>query len=743
MKAADLPLLASVSRPTIHPDGTRAVFSRVHASFAADDYIGQLFTVALGGEASPRRLTRGFRDSSPRFSPDGNLIGFLRATVNGPAQLYVVDAAGGEPLAMTDAALGVTDFRWHPRGDRIAFLTRVPEHGRYGTVADVSAESEPARHIVTLRYRSNGVGYTTDRRAHVFLADVPDVWGEPIPAPAPSAHDLNPSKSAAELAAHRDDERAGAALPAPGLPVAWQLTTGDFDHSGLAFTPDGSSLFTISARHDGRDDDLRSAVLAIDVGGAADGRAVSSTAVQHGAAPEDPAAAASRGASVRTVVRASNNLSVSALACSADDALWMLATDVGITGRDFVGRNTALYRVPTLVDGSAPIRVTDSDRTDQAQLDLDAAGGITPLSDGSILVLRPHRGRVELVRVHPWGTFEAVDCGASVVTAVDARDSAVVAAVQSGGTSGDLVLIPFDFPSTLSSAGKPRQLTDSSAAVRATGLVSGIELTVTGRDGYPVHGWVHTPRGPGPHPVLLTIHGGPFAQYTTALLDETQVYVDAGYAVVLCNPRGSSGYGQAHGRAIRQRMGALDLADVLDFLDGALRSEPSLDAKRLGIMGGSYGGYLTAWTTAHDHRFTAAIVERGFLDPEAFVGTSDIGDFFGDEYVGTDADLLREQSAQFMVGRVTTPTLVLHSEQDLRCPLSQGERYYAALKRGGVPTELVIFPGENHDLSRTGRPRHRLQRFEIILDWWARHLPIDPTHRSFDEPDRENVRPVS
>jgi dipeptidyl aminopeptidase/acylaminoacyl peptidase len=116
-------------------------------------------------------------------------------------------------------------------------------------------------------------------------------------------------------------------------------------------------------------------------------------------------------------------------------------------------------------------------------------------------------------------------------------------------------------------------------------------------------------------------------------------------------------------------------------------------------------------------------VERGYLDPEAFVGTSDIGSFFSDEYTGTDPELMRSQSPQAVVGQVTTPTLVLHSASDLRCPLGQAERYYAALKRGGVDAELLIFPGEDHELSRGGRPRHRQQRFDAILDWWGRHLP--------------------
>ena len=144
--------------------------------------------------------------------------------------------------------------------------------------------------------------------------------------------------------------------------------------------------------------------------------------------------------------------------------------------------------------------------------------------------------------------------------------------------------------------------------------------------------------------MLLNIHGGPFAQYTVALFDEAQVYAGAGYAVLMCNPRGSAGYGQDHGRAIKERMGTVDMQDVLAFLDGAagevlLRSTP--DA--VGIMGGSYGGYLTAWTIASDHRFKAAIVERGFLDPVSFKGSSDIGWFFGGEYIGRSADRWRRR----------------------------------------------------------------------------------------------------
>jgi dipeptidyl aminopeptidase/acylaminoacyl peptidase len=245
---------------------------------------------------------------------------------------------------------------------------------------------------------------------------------------------------------------------------------------------------------------------------------------------------------------------------------------------------------------------------------------------------------------------------------------------------------------------------------------------VESRDGYPVHGWITVPDGPGPHPVLLTVHGGPYSQYGWTLFDETQAYVSAGYAVVQCNPRGSSGYGQAHGRAIVGAFGTVDADDVLAFLDAALK-DPRLDADRVGIMGGSYGGYMTTLLIGRTDRFAAAISERAFNDPVSFVGSSDIGWFFPDGYLGTDPERIAAQSALAGARAITTPTLVIHSEQDWRCPLEQGTRLFVELKRRGVPTELLLFPGEGHELSRSGRPRHRLARLEHVLRWWARWLP--------------------
>jgi dipeptidyl aminopeptidase/acylaminoacyl peptidase len=171
-------------------------------------------------------------------------------------------------------------------------------------------------------------------------------------------------------------------------------------------------------------------------------------------------------------------------------------------------------------------------------------------------------------------------------------------------------------------------------------------------------------------------------------------------------------------------MGTVDADDIIAFLDHTLADPAfSLDPDRVGVMGGSYGGYMTALLTTRTKRFAAAVVERGYLDGSSFVGSSDIGWFFPEEYHG-DAEAVTAQTPMSRVDEVTTPTLVIHSETDWRTPVEQGQRWFTALRTRGIRTELLLFPGEGHELSRSGRPRHRRQRFEHILRWWDEHLPV-------------------
>ena len=195
----------------------------------------------------------------------------------------------------------------------------------------------------------------------------------------------------------------------------------------------------------------------------------------------------------------------------------------------------------------------------------------------------------------------------------------------------------------------------------------------------------------------------------------------------MCNPRGSAGYGQAHGRAIKERMGTVDMQDVLAFLDGAVAKFEELDAASVGIMGGSYGGYLTAWTISHDHRFRAAIVERGFLDPVSFTGSSDIGWFFGGEYTGPTPEQMAAQSPMARGGAGAHAVAGHPQRGGPPVPGGAGPAVLHRPQAAGVEAEFLVFPGENHELSRSGTPHHRKQRFDEILEWWARYLPASPT----------------
>lgn len=642
------------------PDASAAFVAVSHPDVVADAYSSQIWRVPLGG-GDPRRFTRGQHDSDPVVSPDGELLAFLRSGKGSAPQLFVMPVTGGDAVQVTDEKFGVSNPVFSPDSRRIAFISSVVEEGRYGTVEGISAEAESPRRMTTLKYRANGVGYTSDRARHVFVVPVPDLDGEPYLEPAP-------------VVSGEKVEREQFAKP-----IA--LTSGEESYRGISWHPSGERIIAVTARHETRDLDLVGEIVAID-------------------------AQAEQGESdTRELLGAAAHLSPLAAVVAENGDLWFVAQDMGESGVDFVGRNAGLYLAKK---GEEPRRLTAEE-----SVDLGDIGSSITLQNGAALVLNRVRGFVRLERVASDGELTTI-IDEVEVTGVTATDDVIAASFANLRTAGDLMVVR---------GGETSVVTDFSREL-ADDLVIPTELDVEARDGSRVHGWVFVPEGDGPHPVLLNIHGGPFAAYAAHVFDEAQVYVEAGYAVVMCNPRGSAGYGEKHGQAIKEKMGTVDMTDVLDFLDAAIRDVPGLDGDRVGIMGGSYGGYLTAWTIAHDHRFRGAIVERGYLDPEAFVGTSDIGGFFSDQYVGTDPKQISAQSPQAVVGDVTTPTLVLHSELDFRCPLSQGERYYAALKRQGIETELLIFPGENHELSRSGRPKHRVERFDAILDWWRRYLPV-------------------
>jgi len=241
--------------------------------------------------------------------------------------------------------------------------------------------------------------------------------------------------------------------------------------------------------------------------------------------------------------------------------------------------------------------------------------------------------------------------------------------------------------------------------------------------------WVYLPPGDEKVPLLFIIHGGPNAQYGWAFFDEFQIYAGAGYGVVATNPRGASGRGREFVRGALGRWNEErppDLEDLLAAVDAAVEQFDRLDPDRMGIMGGSYGGLITAKILATDHRFKSAVPERGLYNFASFAGTSDIGFVFPREYVAErdydDWSALWDASPLRTAHRITTPCLVIHSDADFRCPIEQGEQLFAVLIDNGVEAEFLRFPGESHELSRSGTPAHRRHRFEAILEWHGRYL---------------------
>ena len=247
-------------------------------------------------------------------------------------------------------------------------------------------------------------------------------------------------------------------------------------------------------------------------------------------------------------------------------------------------------------------------------------------------------------------------------------------------------------------------------------------------EGHEVPGWVLLPEGKGPHPAVLYVHGGPHAAYGRALLFEFYLLRARGLAVVYANPRGSVGYGQGYAQ-IKGRWGEADAADLLGLLDAAVERF-GLDAARLGVAGGSYGGFMTNWLTAHyPGKFKAAATQRSISNWTSFWGASDIGIRFAELELGAGLweapELYWQKSPLAHARALETPTLVVHAEEDHRCPIDQGETWFAALIKRGVPARFLRVPGEGHELSRSGRPDRRVKRLEEIVAWLVNYLSND------------------
>jgi dipeptidyl aminopeptidase/acylaminoacyl peptidase len=643
---------------------------------------------------------------TPTVSPDGRIA---VVAVEWPdieadeyrSQLWAVPTDGSAPARPLTSGQRDTHPAFSPDGRWLAFLGTEP--GGRPQLRVLPAAGGAPRRLTAHHLGAGAPVWSPDSRRLAYVARVPEHgrYGT-VPGIEPAAEaprlittvrfrldgvgfqgDRPAQVFVVDLPADFADETAP-------LPEPVQLTTGAADCADVAWRPDGAELAFVSARHERADRDLVQDVYAVRPDGSALRRITGSRAdCAHPVYTAD-----------------GTSLVVTAV------------PDRGPGGRDVVARQAVPCRVPV---GGGPLEpLLDAERHHRG--DLTEA---TVVSDGAVLVGVERHGAVDLLRVPvEGGGPESLVEGTFTVRGIAAAAGVVVVTVAHDRSAGELLAI---------TGGQRRLLTAFGRALAGTGRLHRMEeRTATAPDGYPVRGWVTTPPGPGPHPVLLAVHGGPFRQYGWSLLDDTQVHVSAGYAVVQCNPRGSSGHGAAHGRAVQGAWGGPDADDVLAFLDAAL-TDPALDSERVGIMGSGYGGSLTALLLGRTGRFTAAVVEAAVTDPVALAGSSDVGWYLTDEYLGTDPERLTAQSALAAAASISTPVLVVHSEEDRRVPLEQGQRLYVELVRRSVPAELLLFPGAEHEVSRTGRPRHRRARFEHLLGWWEHWLPVGDGANAADQ----------
>lgn len=253
-------------------------------------------------------------------------------------------------------------------------------------------------------------------------------------------------------------------------------------------------------------------------------------------------------------------------------------------------------------------------------------------------------------------------------------------------------------------------------------------LTFTVGDDITIEGWVLKPtdyKEGEKYPAILDIHGGPKTVYGEVFYHEMQYWANEGYFVFFCNPRGSDGRGNEFAD-IRGKYGTIDYEDIMKFTDLVLEKYPSIDKDRIGVTGGSYGGFMTNWIIGHTDRFKAAASQRSIANWVSKFATTDIGYFFvNDQNAATpwsDVEKLWFHSPLKYADKVTTPTLFIHSEEDYRCWLPEGIQMFTALKYHGVDSRLCMFRGENHELSRSGKPKHRIRRLEEITNWFEKYL---------------------
>jgi len=629
--------------------------------------------------------------SDPRLSPDGRTVAVVENWVDREANdyraaIWLVPVDGSSPGRRITAGHKVdVDPRFSPEGSRLAFASS--RDGEKKQLYVLPLDGGDALRLTELGEDVTDAVWSPDGSRLAFVARVraPE-YAETDDRRRSPRRFKRLSYKLDNVGWIGDRRRHVFVVPADGSEPARQLTDGDFEDGPPSWSPDGTRLVFAAGRHE--DWDVEPFV--------------------------DLYVVPASGGEPRPLTR--TDAEYEAPAWSPDGV--SIACRVGPGGFDYPH-----HQQIAVVDAT-----TGERRVLTGSLDRNC-GPYPALREpiweaDSIVFGLEDAGNTHVYRVSRDGSGAPglVVGGEQRVTGYDVAGGVLVHTASTATVPAELY------------AGE-RRLTDFSRDFcRHVSLVAPERFTATSPDGAEVDAWIVRPPGfeaGRRYPTILTIHGGPFSQYGTGFFDEVQVYARAGHVVLFSNPRGSSGYREAWGRAIRGPVdggggwGSVDYVDLMAVVDTALARFDCCDAGRLAVMGGSYGGYMTSWIIGHTDRFRAAISERAVNNMISEFGSSDIG-WFMKGYTGVfpfeDLEPFVAQSPTTYATRITTPVLLLHSEQDLRCNVEQAEHLFTILRLLKRDVEFVRFPAESHELTRSGSPLHRVQRFELVLEWFARKL---------------------